>query len=155
MMGLTAVGSVVVMLSVFFFNDTATTEIYTLSLHDALPISCCQYSLPSRVNTLELRYGKSTLVTIKRMILMNFRSYDLIVYDLCGSTTDLYTFRTSDMVKGRSIDKYDNHSPLFETICSHYILLWHVLHLNVHKCSHKKSNSMGLPLFKQPSDTDY
>src|SRR3712207_7012410 len=31
----------------FFFNDTATTEIYTLSLHDALPISgrrCCQGS---------------------------------------------------------------------------------------------------------------
>src|SRR2546427_6395627 len=25
----------------FFFNDTATTEIYTLSLHDALPISFC------------------------------------------------------------------------------------------------------------------
>src|SRR3712207_7048639 len=27
------------MYSFFFFNDTATTEIYTLSLHDALPIS--------------------------------------------------------------------------------------------------------------------
>src|SRR5256885_9733218 len=27
----------------FFFNDTATTEIYTLSLHDALPI--CQWKL--------------------------------------------------------------------------------------------------------------
>src|SRR3712207_8715106 len=27
-----------VMLFIFFFNDTATTEIYTLSLHDALPI---------------------------------------------------------------------------------------------------------------------
>src|SRR3712207_7904321 len=27
------------MISYFFFNDTATTEIYTLSLHDALPIS--------------------------------------------------------------------------------------------------------------------
>src|SRR3989449_8665410 len=26
----------------FFFNDTATTEIYTLSLHDALPISSCR-----------------------------------------------------------------------------------------------------------------
>src|SRR6266540_7267385 len=26
----------------FFFNDTATTEIYTLSLHDALPISTCR-----------------------------------------------------------------------------------------------------------------
>src|ERR1035437_10872930 len=28
-------------LNLFFFNDTATTEIYTLSLHDALPI--CQH----------------------------------------------------------------------------------------------------------------
>src|SRR5690606_40306463 len=32
-----------------FFNDTATTEIYTLSLHDALPIlSCCRDCLASR-----------------------------------------------------------------------------------------------------------
>src|SRR3712207_6871010 len=30
----------------FFFNDTATTEIYTLSLHDALPIYC-RCALPS------------------------------------------------------------------------------------------------------------
>src|SRR2546428_14188113 len=28
----------------FFFNDTATTEIYTLSLHDALPISAATQS---------------------------------------------------------------------------------------------------------------
>src|SRR3712207_8342753 len=28
----------------FFFNDTATTEIYTLSLHDALPISMVLWS---------------------------------------------------------------------------------------------------------------
>src|SRR2546422_9970294 len=27
--------------AIFFFNDTATTEIYTLSLHDALPICRC------------------------------------------------------------------------------------------------------------------
>src|SRR5258708_39803909 len=37
----------------FFFNDTATTEIYTLSLHDALPISvrddaCARRLEPSR-----------------------------------------------------------------------------------------------------------
>src|ERR1035438_4652345 len=32
----------------FFFNDTATTEIYTLSLHDALPISH-RHDLPARV----------------------------------------------------------------------------------------------------------
>jgi len=31
--------SVVFFFLFFFFNDTATTEIYTLSLHDALPIS--------------------------------------------------------------------------------------------------------------------
>src|SRR2546422_8296932 len=36
----------------FFFNDTATTEIYTLSLHDALPISCSQTRHPSRCNIL-------------------------------------------------------------------------------------------------------
>src|SRR3989449_3749275 len=31
-------------LAFFFFNDTATTEIYTLSLHDALPIFFCAIS---------------------------------------------------------------------------------------------------------------
>src|SRR3989449_3943121 len=31
--------SVFLIIFFFFFNDTATTEIYTLSLHDALPIS--------------------------------------------------------------------------------------------------------------------
>src|ERR1039457_7538733 len=34
---------VFVMLFLFFFNDTATTEIYTLSLHDALPILSASY----------------------------------------------------------------------------------------------------------------
>src|SRR3712207_6926779 len=45
----------------FFFNDTATTEIYTLSLHDALPIS----SGTSRTTTPRgawARKGKTTLV---------------------------------------------------------------------------------------------
>src|SRR2546423_10295900 len=37
----------------FFFNDTATTEIYTLSLHDALPI----FSMPVR---LEISIGSAT-----------------------------------------------------------------------------------------------
>src|SRR5208337_3077397 len=39
----------VLFLHLFFFNDTATTEIYTLSLHDALPI------LGARVACLDLR----------------------------------------------------------------------------------------------------
>src|SRR5260370_30476586 len=32
-------------LTFFFFNDTATTEIYTLSLHDALPIYACRHAV--------------------------------------------------------------------------------------------------------------
>src|SRR5258705_5840920 len=40
----------------FFFNDTATTEIYTLSLHDALPISFGignhAHDLPGRLDDL-------------------------------------------------------------------------------------------------------
>ena len=35
----------------FFFNDTATTEIYTLSLHDALPISLNLFADFIRVNS--------------------------------------------------------------------------------------------------------
>src|SRR2546427_12248209 len=38
----------------FFFNDTATTEIYTLSLHDALPISASADEFRAE---LELRFG--------------------------------------------------------------------------------------------------
>src|SRR5258708_36423256 len=45
----------------FFFNDTATTEIYTLSLHDALPISHSQW-VPTMLGRLlqlpeEVRHG--------------------------------------------------------------------------------------------------
>ena len=36
---------------IFFFNDTATTEIYTLSLHDALPIwESLKPSVPKQKN---------------------------------------------------------------------------------------------------------
>src|SRR3712207_6859090 len=37
----------------FFFNDTATTEIYTLSLHDALPISVCHRQAEQQRSFLE------------------------------------------------------------------------------------------------------
>src|SRR3712207_8650504 len=37
----------------FFFNDTATTEIYTLSLHDALPI----YGVPAQRDRRRGEYG--------------------------------------------------------------------------------------------------
>src|SRR2546429_9332129 len=43
----------------FFFNDTATTEIYTLSLHDALPI--CLSTMPSKTGS--CTYGPSPCVS--------------------------------------------------------------------------------------------
>src|SRR6266852_9790265 len=36
----------------FFFNDTATTEIYTLSLHDALPIGVIHWATSGETNEL-------------------------------------------------------------------------------------------------------
>src|SRR2546421_3432619 len=48
---------------IFFFNDTATTEIYTLSLHDALPISCHASALPAELWPLNstVRLGRRTV----------------------------------------------------------------------------------------------
>src|SRR5256885_17260883 len=43
--------------SYFFFNDTATTEIYTLSLHDALPISHSCLRTPASTTLQACRSG--------------------------------------------------------------------------------------------------
>src|SRR5260370_1138965 len=47
------------MRAVFFFNDTATTEIYTLSLHDALPISS-PWRADARLRFCRLPSGRRT-----------------------------------------------------------------------------------------------
>src|SRR3712207_9176349 len=51
----------------FFFNDTATTEIYTLSLHDALPIyKCKKVFIMSRYHDLKNREIAEKLnITVK------------------------------------------------------------------------------------------
>src|SRR6266705_6811871 len=46
----------------FFFNDTATTEIYTLSLHDALPISLLRVQAGRRV---EHRHPVAVLLAVR------------------------------------------------------------------------------------------
>src|SRR5215475_4991474 len=51
----------------FFFNDTATTEIYTLSLHDALPIlsnSSDSHYEPTAERTAPIRQGDFVLIDI-------------------------------------------------------------------------------------------
>src|SRR2546422_5531440 len=54
----------------FFFNDTATTEIYTLSLHDALPISpvprITTGSVLSRIHRSNLRVQVAMYVQSRR-----------------------------------------------------------------------------------------
>src|SRR5256885_10768145 len=49
--------------SFFFFNDTATTEIYTLSLHDALPISAA-----SRPGALGYGCYEDTVATLEKAL---------------------------------------------------------------------------------------
>src|SRR2546429_4437049 len=46
-------------LSFFFFNDTATTEIYTLSLHDALPILSLNSTSPPPLTWTSMKPGTS------------------------------------------------------------------------------------------------
>src|SRR2546430_13130134 len=45
----------------FFFNDTATTEIYTLSLHDALPISPTKRQLNALLGGARIRENPQSL----------------------------------------------------------------------------------------------
>src|SRR5205809_5728688 len=46
---------------IFFFNDTATTEIYTLSLHDALPIC-----IRARIDMSSIATGSSATMSFGR-----------------------------------------------------------------------------------------
>src|ERR1044072_2323340 len=58
----TVFGLVLICCHFFFFNDTATTEIYTLSLHDALPVLFAYRSSPIEsigVSPAFLEYGRT------------------------------------------------------------------------------------------------
>src|SRR5256885_9866055 len=50
--------SILLLFFFFFFNDTATTEIYTLSLHDALPIWSFGWSCGRRRRRRSCRNGR-------------------------------------------------------------------------------------------------
>src|SRR2546430_9911867 len=56
----------------FFFNDTATTEIYTLSLHDALPISRPHYT--ARPPPLHQNNKRNVTITNPLILTMTLRS---------------------------------------------------------------------------------
>src|SRR2546427_8685683 len=71
-------------LSVFFFNDTATTEIYTLSLHDALPIFPTTPELKGLVITL----GACVFLIIGRLSAEHFLSRISFVFLLAGRSEE-------------------------------------------------------------------
>src|SRR3712207_7585185 len=58
----------IVILLFFFFNDTATTEIYTLSLHDALPIFTFRLTLILWISCSEPRTRSSVAPPWSRLL---------------------------------------------------------------------------------------
>src|SRR2546430_11348120 len=63
--------------SLFFFNDTATTEIYTLSLHDALPIYGGRMAGLSGVGCSQHRArGVDPLLALRRYLVRGFAISD-------------------------------------------------------------------------------
>src|SRR3712207_7782398 len=69
----------------FFFNDTATTEIYTLSLHDALPIYHGRRSFPHVSG--KVARGAPLLIMVlqemKHIVIDTLKSF-LNVIDVCS-----------------------------------------------------------------------
>src|SRR3712207_8535636 len=75
----------------FFFNDTATTEIYTLSLHDALPISK-PTKLPSIGSTIEYLRGYYYIQDLSSCMAVNELDIpyadDLVVLDMAARSEE-------------------------------------------------------------------
>src|SRR2546422_11597175 len=63
----------------FFFNDTATTEIYTLSLHDALPISMPAIVIREPSSEVVPRRTVPAFVTLMKPLKRNTPSSRLLV----------------------------------------------------------------------------
>ena len=104
----------------FFFNDTATTEIYTLSLHDALPIC----SLLSMQITLFQRISNKEVVVLSRQISTLFTAQvsALKVFRLLAAEVnnemlvDILTQISDDLQGGSSIsDALSRHPKAFSS----------------------------------------
>src|SRR3982751_6955656 len=65
---------------VFFFNDTATPEIYTLSLHDALPICLPSRAMPRRCRLRGRRSPPAFIKPLRDRKSTRLNSHDQISY---------------------------------------------------------------------------
>ncbi len=94
-------------LFLFFFNDTATTEIYTLSLHDALPISI-QGQVNGDVSGLEFTLISLSTDSITMIELLSDNKFTILnllpsYYKLNVQTTTNITLLDSIPVKQDSL----------------------------------------------------
>src|SRR2546430_6001138 len=88
---------------VFFFNDTATTEIYTLSLHDALPISDRRLEAEPQVRRLPVHpLGLTATARRGREVLAALRSEE--------HTSELQS--QSNLVCRLLLEKKKQHTPV-------------------------------------------
>src|SRR5258707_3643460 len=76
----------------FFFNDTATTEIYTLSLHDALPISLAWPSACAKSLITPLAHGSNRHRSEEHTSELQSRQY-LVCRLLLEKKKDVRTFQ--------------------------------------------------------------
>ena len=109
----------------FFFNDTATTEIYTLSLHDALPIlslNTCVCRLSPLLFFIE-SYTHFYYVVSNRI----FQNFSIkIIY----ATLDCIYLLNTKVMHSRIIfpgQHYMILHILFSLPCSHYAVRWYFL----------------------------
>ena len=87
----------------FFFNDTATTEIYTLSLHDALPILGRTYfanELYSQSNAIYLEFQSENPQHVK---------YPDSMYELSRALFELGELDAAKKLLTKMIEKFPTH----------------------------------------------
>src|SRR2546430_6044204 len=106
--------------SFFFFNDTATTEIYTLSLHDALPIS------PA---------GEEFFETKIRPVLVEncYKCHSAGAEKLKGGRSEEHTSELqsqSNLVCRLLLEKKKQHGPAVEPVQSDFLSPLAVRYLN-------------------------
>src|SRR5438105_15945650 len=103
--------------TLFFFNDTATTEIYTLSLHDALPI--CERLDRARLDGERAPRGSEQLLIVGcrvgggcgRRVQIHDGHYGTGWIGVRGETTEA---RLTSVLRRLTIISDGNHQALFE-----------------------------------------
>src|SRR3712207_9269510 len=78
-------------ISLFFFNDTATTEIYTLSLHDALPIFAPArniHPIPEGLSMTEASFAEPVAIGVQACRRGNVSGGDMVLILGCRSGED-------------------------------------------------------------------